>query len=212
MQNWCWKRINANFISLLTFEIVNSQKMSMKALALSIFIIVSGRIYSQNIIKPAKGFSDDIGNMVSMLDDLKGRVTRIVSNLDQEGTDFLLDDKANRIGAMIMHLAATEVYYQKYTFDGRGFNEEENKKWGAALSLGDAGREQLKGQPISYYLEIWDEVRATTKELLKEKDDKWFSKKTPAGSMNNHWAWYHVMEHQANHMGQIRLIQGRISD
>lgn len=173
-----------------------------------ILLLTVSSIHAQYEIKPVKGYSNDIGNLVAMLDDLKGRVTRSVSNLDQEGTDFLLDENANRIGAMIMHLAATEVYYQKYTFEGRQFNKEENEKWGAALSLGDAGRESLKGQPISYYLDIWDEVRAETKELLKEKDDKWLAKKI--GGMNNHWAWYHVMEHQANHMGQIRLILSRI--
>ncbi|MEO9482040.1 MAG: DUF664 domain-containing protein [Ekhidna sp.] len=183
-----------------------------KILYVFIALIIAEGLYAQNVIKPAKGYSNDIGNMISMLDDLKGRVTRIVSNMDQKGTDFLLDENANRIGAMIMHLAATEVYYQKYTLEGRAFNAEENKKWGAAMSLGDAGRETLKDQPISYYLDIWDQVRSETKALLKEKDDKWFAKKTSAGSMNNHWAWYHVMEHQANHMGQIRLIQGRIPE
>lgn len=175
-----------------------------------LIVLLGFNANAQLEIKPVKGYSNDIGNMVAMLDDLKGRVTQSVSGLDQKSTDFLLDENANRIGAMIMHLAATEVYYQKYTFEGRQFNEEENKKWGAALSLGDAGRESLKGQPISYYLGIWDEVRAETKRLLKEKDDKWFAKTN--GRVNNHWAWYHVMEHQGNHMGQIRLILGRISD
>ena len=119
--------------------------------------------YSANAqyeIKPVKGYSDDIGNMIAMLDDLKGRMARIVSGPDQKSTDFLLDKNANSIGAMIMHLAATEVYYQKYTFEGRQFNEEEQEKWGAGLTLGDPGREKLKGQPITYYLDIWDEVRA----------------------------------------------------
>ncbi|WP_421763046.1 DinB family protein [Ekhidna sp.] len=182
----------------------------MKKIFYSVTVLLFlGNAQAQSVIKPPKGYSENIGNMVTMLDDLKGRVTRSVANLDQEGTDFLLDEKANRIGAMIMHLAATEVYYQKYTFEGRGFTADENEKWGAALNLGDEGRGRLKDQPISYYLEIWDEVRAETKALLKEKDDKWFSKKA-SGAMSNHWAWYHVMEHQANHMGQIRLIMGRI--
>lgn len=182
----------------------------MRKFIYSLILLAATNVLAQYEIKPAKGYSENIGNMVAMLDDLKGRVTRSVSGLDQTGTDFLLDENANRIGAMIMHLAATEAYYQKFTFEGRQFNDEENEKWGAALSLGDAGREQLVDQPISYYLDIWDEVRAETKRLLKEKDDKWFAKKI--GSMNNHWAWYHVMEHQANHMGQIRLILSRISD
>jgi uncharacterized damage-inducible protein DinB len=145
-----------------------------------------------------------------MLDDLKGRVTRSVVNLDQEGTDFLLDDNANRIGAMILHLAATEKYYQLYTFEGRGFNRVEQEEWGAAMDLGKRGREALQGKPISYYLERWDEVRKETLRLLKTQDDKWFAAKVKGSSMNNHWAWYHVMEHQANHMGQIRLIIGRL--
>ncbi|SHH26522.1 DinB family protein [Winogradskyella jejuensis] len=163
---------------------------------------------AQYDVKPPKGYTQNIGNMVSMLDGLKERVTRIVRNMDQNATDFLLDENANTPGAMIYHLAATEKYYQVYTFEGRQFNKEEEAKWGTALSLGDKARKEFVGKPISYYLEIYDEVRAKTKELLKTKDDKWFAKNN--NGMTNHWAWYHVMEHQANHMGQLAMISKRI--
>ncbi|MCT4621985.1 MAG: DUF664 domain-containing protein [Schleiferiaceae bacterium] len=161
-------------------------------------------------IEIPKGFSPQIGTTFSMMEDLKDRVTRSVANLNLEETDFLLDDKANRIGALILHLAATEKYYQLYTFENRGFNEEE-KMWNTALSLGDKAREEFQGNPIDYYLDIWNEVRLDTKKLLKTKDDKWFAEKVKNSNMNNHWAWYHVMEHQANHMGQIRLIIKRMN-
>lgn len=161
-------------------------------------------------IKAPKGYTTQIGNVVSMLEDLKSRVTRSVANLSQEETDFLLDEDANRIGAMILHLAATEKYYQVYTFENRGLNKEESKQWDIAQNLGDKARAELTGKPISYYLNIWDEVRDETLRLLKTKDDKWFNAKVKRSSMNNHWAWYHVMEHQANHMGQIRLIIKRM--
>ena len=161
-------------------------------------------------IKAVKGYSPQIGTTISMLEDLKARVTRSVSHLSQEEVDFLLDENANRIGAMIMHLAAVEKYYQLYTFENRDFNKEEKEKWSSAMDLGELGREDLVGKPISYYLEIWDEVREETLRLLKTKDDRWFKSNVKNSTMNNHWAWYHVMEHQANHMGQIRLIIGRI--
>ena len=164
----------------------------------------------QNIIKPAKGYSTEIGNIVSMLKDLKRRVTNSVVNLNEEETDFLLDEDANRIGALILHLAATEKYYQVYTFENRGFNKEEKLKWETALNLGDSARELIVDKPINYYLDIWNEVRDESLRLLKSKDDKWFNSKVKGSNMNNHWAWYHVMEHQANHMGQIRLIIKRI--
>ncbi|MEM7086214.1 MAG: DUF664 domain-containing protein [Bacteroidota bacterium] len=178
--------------------------------ALFLAFLSTNMVQAQNRIETIKGYSPQIGTTVSMMDDLKRRVTRSVANLNQEETDFLLDKDANRIGAMILHLAATEKYYQLYTFENRGFNKEEEKKWEAALSLGQNGRDALKGKPIDYYLDIWNEVRAETKRLLKTKDDAWFAARVKGSSMNNHWAWYHVMEHQANHMGQIRLIVKRM--
>ena len=176
---------------------------------LLVLLISYTTVFAQKaVIEIPDGYSDDIGQMVSMLDDLKGRVERNVVNLSQEGTDFLLDENANSPGAIIYHLAATEAYYQVYTFEKRGFNAEEAKKWNTALNLGDKARQEFKGKPMSYYLEIYNEVRVKTKELLKTKDDKWFAKKNK--NMSNHWAWFHVMEHQANHMGQLALIAKRI--
>ncbi len=165
----------------------------------------------QNVIRPVEGYSPQIGITISMLEDLKERVTNSVSHLTLEETDYLLDEDANRIGALILHLAATEKYYQVYTFEGRGYNAEEREKWNTAMNLGDKARSTIKGKPIDYYLDIWNEVRKETFRLLKTKDDKWFESNVEAAfsNMNNHWAWYHVMEHQANHMGQIKLIAKR---
>lgn len=49
-----------------------------------------------------------------MLEDLKSRVDGIVKDLPLKHVDHLLDDKANRIGALIIYLAAAEAYYQKF--------------------------------------------------------------------------------------------------
>ena len=180
-------------------------------LAITFFMWSTNAVSAQDVIKPPKGYTTQVGNIVAMMEDLKRRVTNSVAGLNQEETDFLLDDEANRIGALILHLAATEKYYQVYTFENRGFSKEEKLKWNAALNLGDDARNSLVGKPIQYYLDIWDEVRKESLRLLKKKDDKWLNSKVKGSSnMNNHWAWYHVMEHQANHMGQIRLIIKRI--
>lgn len=177
-------------------------------LIIFVFSLSTYIVNAQYEVSPPEGYTHDIGNMVSMLDDLKGRVERLVVNLNQEQIDYLIDEDANRIGAVIYHLAATEAYYQIYTFENRQFNEQENEKWMTALSLGDKGREELKGKPIKFYLDIFDEVRAKTKELLITKDDNWFAKRN--GQMTNHWAWFHVMEHQANHMGQLAFLTKRL--
>lgn len=173
-----------------------------------ILFLASLSANAQYSIDPPKGYSHDIGNMISMLDNLKERVEQNVKDLDQDGTDFLMDKNANSAGAIIYHLAATEAYYQIYTLEERQFNSEEKAKWEVALNLGENAREEFKGKPISFYLKIYDNVRKQTKKLLKEKDDVWFETKN--GAMTNHWAWFHVMEHQANHMGQLALMTKRI--
>ena len=179
------------------------------AVSTILLLLASQEAMAQTIEAP-KGFSPQVGTIVSMMEDLKGRVTASVENLSINETDFLLDKNANRIGALILHLAATEKYYQVYTFEGRGFTKTEGQKWNTALNLGEKARESLINQPIDYYLNIWDDVRKESLKLLKKTDDDWLKGPRKGSNMNNHWAWYHVMEHQANHMGQIRLIIKRI--
>ncbi|WP_299557102.1 DinB family protein [Seonamhaeicola sp.] len=167
-------------------------------------------LHAQRIIKAEEGFTPNIGVLVSMLNDMKQRVEYTVKDLDVASTDFLLDENANTIGTLILHLAATEKFYQVYTFEGREFNEEEQKEWGIRMSMGEEARKQFKGKPISHYLDIFSTVREKTLEYLKGKDDAWLAQ-TPEGyRMNNHWSWYHVMEHQSSHLGQILLIKKRI--
>ncbi|MDP5081696.1 MAG: DinB family protein [Winogradskyella sp.] len=200
-------------MKLITIECIQSKSFYFIKNRIQILLLVAlfsmGFVFSQNEIKGPNGYSNDVGNMISMLDNLKSRVEKHVTNLDQKGTDFLLDDNSNSPGAIIYHLAATEAYYQVYTFEGRGFNTEEKMKWETALNLGDKAREEFKNRPINYYIDIYDDVREQTKKILKTKDDEWF--KSKMGNMSMHWAWFHVMEHQANHMGQLALITKRIN-
>ncbi|MGK0495159.1 MAG: hypothetical protein ACJAU2_001544 [Maribacter sp.] len=54
---------------------------------------------------------------------------------------------------------------------------------------------------MRYYLDLWNQLRQKTLAGLKTKEDAWFASEIDEG-MSYHSAWYHVMEHLANHMGQ----------
>jgi len=145
-----------------------------------------------------------------IVEDLKHRVEKAVENLSQYELDHLHDEKANRIGALVMHLAAAEAYYQVFTFEGRGFNDEEKKKWDAALNLDQAGRDKFKGKNVQYYLDIYNKVREKTISELKKRDDKWFEEVQMTYNWTNQYCWFHVMEHQSSHLGQILFLKKRI--
>lgn len=186
-----------------------SMHINHRIIGIVIFLCLSYSVQAQYEMKPIKGYSNQIGIMVSMLEDLKLRITEQVDSLSIQETDFLFDENANSIGALIMHLAATESYYQVESLEERSWTDEEASYWEVPASLGEEARVKYNGKPIQYYLDIWNEVRAKTLLGLQSKNDEWFQSEID-DDVNHHWVWYHVMEHEANHMGQIALVKNRM--
>lgn len=182
------------------------------------FATTSAPIANDNIHAFGKrtGFTNEVSILVSMMDWMRDTVIRGVQNISQKELDFLLDDDSNTIGAMLMHLAGTERYYQLNTFNGTSRKEVmfglKDTMWDAASSLGDKGREVFKGLPSSFYLDKLSEVREYSMNELKNRDDSWLYESTPFfGNQptNNYCKWFHVVEHESNHNGQIRIIKKR---
>jgi uncharacterized damage-inducible protein DinB len=167
------------------------------------------------VIGPVEGYSPQIGTIVSMLNYNRFTIENLVRSLTQEQLDYLHDEKANTIGGMLLHLGATEKFYQINTFEGReDYNEDEKMIWGAAMSLGDEGRKNIKGKDVKHYLDAIAEVRNYTLTELKKKDDEWLLAIDPKWSterpLNTYWKWFHVCEHEANHRGQIAWLKSRL--
>jgi len=176
----------------------------------SLLIIGEGVKAPDRRIQKKDGDNPLIESMISMLDDLKDRVISQTQKLNTYELDHLHDEEANRIGALIMHLAAAEKFYQVFTFEGREFNEEEEAQWMDALELGATARDRYRGKPISHYIDIYQKVRDKTIEELRKRDDDWFKEVQPAYQMTNNYCWFHVMEHQSSHLGQILFLKKRI--
>ena len=58
--------------------------------------------------RPLVDYPPQIGTLVSEMTWMRTKVVRTVKGLTTDQLDYLLDDKANRIGALLLHLAATE--------------------------------------------------------------------------------------------------------
>jgi len=169
-----------------------------------------------NVLGPRPGFAPHLGTLWSMMAYMRDVVLHSVTGMSIADLDFLLDAKANTIGALLMHLAATETYYQLHTFQGMAWGtwpDAVKQKWDAASMLGDAGRASVKGHDLAFYLEALQETRAKTLVELKKRDDKWLfaiDKSWPWGPTNNYCKWFHVCEHESNHNGQIKLLKARL--
>ncbi len=169
-----------------------------------------------NIIGPKKGYSPQIGTLVSMMAWMRMVMLESVTGMSQKDLDYLLDEKANTIGALLMHLAATDRIYQVNTFEGNSLKElpaSYKEKWAVAMELGEPARKAIKGNSLDYYLNLLSETREHTLAEFRKRDDAWLmavDKEWGWGPTNNYCKWFHVCEHESNHNGQIKLLKNRL--
>jgi len=169
-----------------------------------------------NEIGPKPGYSPQIGTMVSMMNWMRNTILYPVQGMSVKDLDYIHDKDSNSIGGMLWHLAATERFYQLNTFDNRRWGDwpkEDDEKFSIAMSLGDRGRNKIKGNKIDFYLEMLSEVREKTLNEFAKRDDEWLLKIDEDwgwGPTNNYCKWFHVCEHESNHNGQIKYIKKRI--
>ena len=165
------------------------------------------------LIKDIDGFTPQISRLISMMNYARFTTLEAVKDLTQAQLDYLLDEKSNSIGALLLHFAAVEYAYQVSTLENRELNEDELLKWVPALELGQLGQETIKGNELAYYINILEQVRNRTLELFKSvnddwlyiEEDFWYNKKA-----NHYFMWFHVFEDEINHRGQIRIIRSRL--
>jgi uncharacterized damage-inducible protein DinB len=171
-----------------------------------------------NILGPRPGYAPQVGTFVSEFTWMReaNGVISATKGLTTADLDYLIDPKANTIGALMLHVAATETYYQLNTFEGKKWDswpDSVKQQWDAAMNLGDAGRKAIKGHDRDYYLNILQETRAKSLTEFSKRDDAWFmaaDKDWPWGPTNNLCKWFHVCEHEAHHTGQIAFLRKRL--
>jgi uncharacterized damage-inducible protein DinB len=157
-------------------------------------------------------FTPQIGRLVSMMNYARHTTLSAVAGLDVDELDYLHDPQSNSIGALLSHIAATEVGYQAATFYARDLNEEERHEWAPALDLSEKARHEIRGHELDYYLRRLEQVRAKTLDELGRREDQWLEEQTSFGNgqrVNNYFKWFHVFGHEINHRGQIRWLRSR---
>ena len=165
------------------------------------------------IVGERPGFTPQVGRLVSMLAYARHTTLRAAEGLTVAELDHLHDAESNSIGALLAHIAAVEMAYQASTFDRRGVSIAEKARWGPALTLGERGRREIRGQELAAYVEMLSEVRDRTLRELAARDDSWLEETTPfwgGQRANNYFKWFHVLEDEVNHRGQIRWLRRRL--
>ncbi|GEN83142.1 integrase [Sporosarcina luteola] len=162
------------------------------------------------VIDQKDGLGLEFSKLASMMEYTRETTLAEVRDLTVEQLDFLFNDEANSIGMLLAHMVSVEKAYQIDSFENRDFTDEDIQLLNPALELGDAAREQIKGNPIEYYLEELEQTRKKTIDTFETLPDSWLFEQSPfwyGKPTNNYFKWFHVFEDELNHRGQIRLIK-----
>ncbi|KHE67806.1 DinB family protein [Halobacillus sp. BBL2006] len=160
-------------------------------------------------IENDNSYTSQMANLVAMMDYARSTTLEAVEGLTMEELDYIPHEEANSIGSLLFHIAAIEKGFQIELFDGRRPNQEEMVEWGAAYSLGNQGRSEIRGHSLDFYLDKLTEVRARTLEEFKVRNDEWLYEDClwDGHKSNHYFIWFHVFEDEINHRGQIRMTR-----
>ncbi|MGD6802049.1 DinB family protein [Rossellomorea aquimaris] len=159
------------------------------------------------------GFTEKMGDLVCMLEHTRAVTLEEIKDLKQEDLDYRVDELSNSIGGLLVHIASIEFVHGIISFQGRDLNDVELSKWRSALELGEQARKTIKKQPIEYYIDQLSEVRKSTLSQLQKLNDNWLAEENEWGNgvpYNNYYLWFHVMEDEISHRGQIRTIKRQL--
>jgi len=150
------------------------------------------------------GYTPHLSRLLAMMHYARETTLHAAKGLSTAQLDYLPHRVGNSIGMLLAHIAAVEEGYYLETVAGQEANWET-----PARTLGEAGREALRGRPLEHYLAELERVRAGTLHGFLSCDDAWLhaadmSWGTPT---SNYFKWFHVFEDEINHRGQIRLIR-----
>lgn len=163
---------------------------------------------AQCVLRGVQGFTPLVGQLVHMLEYVRQNTIDAVRNLTVQEVDTLVFPNGNTIGMLLAHIAGIETGYQGLTF--RGERPDGNRP---EYHLGGSGLQTFKNLSVEHYLSRLEEVRRSTLHDLSERDDDWLKLTyQPWGNRNwnNHFCWFHVMEDELRHQGQIVILKKEI--
>lgn len=166
-------------------------------------------------IVSAEPYTENIGALVSMLEHTRNVTLNEISGLTQNELDYLPDDCSNSIAALLVHVSSIEFAHQVISNERRDLTTAEYTKWKIPLELGDEARATIKNRPLEYYLTQLQQTRNSTLALLQSKEDQWLLEESQWENgvpYNNHYLWFHVMEDEISHRGQIRTLLQRVKN
>ncbi len=159
---------------------------------------------------PVENFSREIGLFLASLEKIRGEWRKSVKSLTKQELAAKILPDVQPIGTLIMHIAESEHYWIQEIVSGKQMTAEITDLLHHDLWFKDFAAEDLD---IAYCLETVEKIHDMTRETLSkftdEDVDKLFIRKEENGEshFSLRWIFTHLLQHDAEHQGQMMMIK-----
>ena len=175
----------------------------------------------QTLLEIPHGYrSDAVALFLWQLDELRRATLGAVAGLDAEALGWQPAPGMNTIGMLLAHVAYSESHLVQIGIEGKptsdtraaiGLSEEEE---GMPLAADAPPSPALTGKDLAFFSGLLVRAREHTRRVaaaLEEADlGRMVVRERPDGTkrvFNVGWVFYHMLEHEAQHRGQILLLK-----
>ena len=159
-------------------------------------------------VQPVPGLHPEIGLLLAMLDDGTQEWRRELGEVDEETLAWQAFPEGHSIGAVLLHIADVELYWFQEVAAGVPRSAEDGERLLSART--DQYAVQWPApprQPLAWYFQQQDEVRARTRRIVRELNDPEHVGRGHSGrEFTLRWILHHVLTHEAYHGGQAVLL------
>ncbi len=181
----------------------------------------------ETLLVPAAGFrSAEVALKVAELTEVHAQVVRAASALTPAQLQWQLAPGFNTIGMLLAHIAVAEVHVGQvgllgdpagHIRDVLGIDEDDD---GLPLPADGPPPAGLSGRPWAFFDDLLARALAHTRDACKPCEEASLGVEItrpprPDGSQGvfrRRWVMHHMVEHTAQHLGQIQLLRRLAGD
>ena len=166
----------------------------------------------RRVLTPQPGLSTGIGYYLAGMEEVRRQVAVAVKDIpdDQIGRPPFLG--AHSIGGLVLHIGEAEWFWMKMVVSGQKLTDEvKNAPYWDILD--DVDRVARNGYTAEFCLSEAEHIRNQTRDVLFTYNDKdleriiTFERDGKTTEYNLRWILHHLIDHEAQHKGQIFMLK-----
>ncbi len=164
----------------------------------------------QLVLYLPQGFIPEIAPWIWSMQDIRERTKKAVEGLEADQLEAHPGLVPNSIGTLLYHIAGVEIGWLYTEVLEQDFPSEADRWFSSDAGSDETGKlVQITGESLQRHLARLDYVRGLLLETFRGMTVKDFrrARNIPEYDVTPEWVLYHLLEHEAGHLAQIKMIR-----